>query len=79
MTVVRTRTFKSENSEAVLLPSAVAFGDDVELIIIRSGDVMTIYPATISVSEMIDQLRALKTPPGMEQRDDNDIPDRERL
>jgi antitoxin VapB len=79
MTVARTRTFKSGNSEAVRLPKDVAFGDDVELVIVRSGDVMTIYPAETTIAEMIDRLRALPAPPDIERRDDEDLPEREGL
>jgi antitoxin VapB len=79
MTVARTRTFRSGNSEAVRLPRDVAFGEDVELVIIRSGDVMTIYPAETTIAAMIDQLRALPAPPNIEGRDDEDLPEREGL
>jgi len=79
MTVARTRTFRSGNSEAVRLPKDVAFGDDVELVIVRSGDVMTIYPAETTIAEMIDRLRALPAPPDIERRDDEDLPEREGL
>jgi antitoxin VapB len=75
MTVVRTRSFRSGNSEAVRLPKDVAFGVDVELVIIRSGDVMTIYPATSSIPDMIARLRILPAPPAIEQRDDADLPE----
>ncbi|NDC59203.1 MAG: AbrB/MazE/SpoVT family DNA-binding domain-containing protein [Alphaproteobacteria bacterium] len=79
MTVARTRTFKSGNSQAVRLPKDVAYGDDVELVIVRSGDVMTIYPAETTIAEMIDRLRALPAPPDIERRDDDDLPEREGL
>jgi antitoxin VapB len=79
MTVARTRTFRSGNSEAVRLPKDVAFGDNVELVIVRSGDVMTIYPAEMSIAEMVDRLRALPAPPGIERRDDEELPEREGL
>jgi len=79
MTVARTRTFRSGNSEAVRLPKDVAFGDDVELVIVRSGDVMTIYPAQTTIAEMIDRLRVLPAPPDIERRDDEDLPEREGL
>jgi antitoxin VapB len=42
MTVLKTRTFRSGNSEAVRLPKDVAFGPDVELTMVRSGDVLNI-------------------------------------
>lgn len=50
MAVHRSRTFRSGNSEAILLPKDIAFGDDAEAIIIRSGEVLTIYraPATVA-------------------------------
>ncbi len=79
MTIVRTRTFRSGNSEAIRLPKDVAFGLDVELTIVRSGDVMTIYPAAISIPEMVARLRALPAPPAIEIRDDEDLPEREGL
>ncbi len=79
MTVARSRTFRSGNSEAIRLPRDVAFGPDVELVIVRSGDVMTIYPATLSVPAMIDRLRSLPAPPAIERRDDEELPERARL
>jgi antitoxin VapB len=79
MAVVRSRTFRSGNSEAVRLPRDVAFGEDVDLVIVRSGDVMTIYPAATSVPEMLARLRALPAPPNIETRDDEEIPERPRL
>jgi antitoxin VapB len=78
-TVVHTRTFRSGNSQAVRLPREVAFGDDEELVIVRSGDVMTIYPAATSIPEMIARLQALPAPPAIEERDDEELPEREGL
>ena len=79
MTIARTRTFRSGNSQAVRLPKGVAFGEDVELLIIRSGDVMTIYPAAGSIADMIADLRALPAPPEVERRDRGDLPERAGL
>jgi len=79
MTVARSRTFRSGNSEAIRLPRDVAFGEDVELVIVRSGDVMTIYPAAASIPEMVARLRELPVPPNIEVRDEEDIPERNRL
>jgi antitoxin VapB len=79
MTTTRTRTFRSGNSEAVRLPKDVAFGDNVELIIVRSGDVMTIYPAEITIAEMVERLAALPAPPEVERRDEEDLPERSGL
>lgn len=79
MTIARTRTFRSGNSEAIRLPKDVAFGNDQELVIVRSGDVMTIYPAAASVSSMIERLRSLPAPRSVEQRDAQELPERRNL
>ena len=76
MAVARVRTFKSGNSEAVRLPKDIAFGEDVELIAVRSGDVLTLYPASMSVAEMVKRLAALPAPPSIEQREDLEFPER---
>jgi antitoxin VapB len=76
MTVAKTRTFRSGNSEAVRLPKDVAFGEEVELVIVRSGDVLTLYPAATSIPEMIARLEALPVPPSIEERDDEELPER---
>ena len=78
MTVAKTRTFRSGNSEAIRLPKDVAFGKDLELVIVRSGDVLTLYPATTSIPEMIARLEALAVPPSIEDRDD-ELPERAGL
>jgi antitoxin VapB len=69
ITVAKTRTFRSGNSEAIRLPRDVAFGKDLELIVVRSGDVLTVYPAATSIPEMIARLKALPISPSIEQRD----------
>ncbi len=76
MTVARSRTFRSGNSEALRLPKDVAFGDDVELVLVRSGNVMTIYPAATSIAEMLAQLRTTPAPREIERRDDEPLADR---
>jgi antitoxin VapB len=75
MTIAKTRTFRSGNSEAIRLPKDVAFGKDLELVIVRSGDVLTLYPATTSIPEMIARLEALPVPPSIEDRDDEELPE----
>jgi antitoxin VapB len=72
MTVAKTRTFRSGNSEAIWLPKDVAFGKDLELVVVRSGDVLTVYPAATSIPEMIARLEALPVPPSIEEHDDEE-------
>lgn len=79
MPIARTRTFRSGNSEAVRLPRDVAYGDGVELVIVRSGDVMTIYPAATSIASMIEELQHLPKPSAIEQRDVEELPERPGL
>jgi len=79
MTIARTRTFRSGNSEAIRLPKDLAYGEGVELVVVRSGDVMTIYPAASSIPAMLKRLRSLPTPPGIERRDREEIPERRGL
>jgi antitoxin VapB len=79
MPVTRSKTFRSGNSEALRLPRDVAYGEGVELVIVRSGDVMTIYPATMSIPLMIERLQALPAPSAIEQRDVEELPERDGL
>ncbi len=79
MTIARSRTFRSGNSEAIRLPKDVAFGENVELVIVRSGDVMTIYPTATTIPAMIARLRALPAPAAIEQRDEEELPERSGL
>jgi antitoxin VapB len=79
MTKATSRTFKSGNSEAVRLPRDVAFGREVEVTIVRSGDVLTIYPKQAPISHLIARLEALPKPRDIEQRDDAPLPERSGL
>lgn len=79
MPSARSRTFRSGNSEALRLPKDVAFGEDVELVIVRSGNVLTVYPSTMAIPEMAARLRALPAPPGVETRDIDELPERPGL
>ena len=45
----------------------------------RSGDVLTIYPAVVSLAEMTARLRTLPTPPAIESRDVEELPERPGL
>jgi len=79
MAKANSRTFRSGNSEAVRLPRDVAFGDDVELTIVRSGEVLTIYPARPPISDLLRKLESLPKPGSVEVRDEGDIPERPGL
>lgn len=75
MTVARSRTFRSGNSQAVRLPKDIAFADEVELVVVRSGDVITMYPATRTIAELVNALQALPSPDRIEVRDEEPPPE----
>ncbi len=75
VTVTRTRAFKSGNSQAIRLPREIAYPDDTEFEVVRSGDVTTIYPVRQSVAEMLRRLNELPKPPYIEERDVEEIPE----
>ncbi len=79
MSVVTSRIFKSGNSAAVRLPKEVAFDPDTEVTIVRSGDVLTIYPSRRSLADMIARLTELPRPTAVETRDVEPLPERPGL
>ncbi len=79
MTASRSRTFRSGNSEAVRLPREVAFGREVDVTIVRSGDVLTIFPTRPSMVDMMRTLDSLPKPTEIEIRDEEEIPEPEGL
>jgi antitoxin VapB len=75
----KTRAFKSGNSQAVRIPAELAYDDtDVDLEITRLGDVITIYPARNSMSDVVAMLRRMPKPPKVEKRRPIDVPLRHR-
>ena len=54
MPIVRSRTSRDDGGEFVVLPADVAFGDEIDVTIVRSGDVLTIYPKRPSEPDEID-------------------------
>lgn len=79
MTVVTSRTFRSGNSAALRLPKEVAYEGEVEVTIVRTGDVLTIYPKRPSVAEMLARLAELPRPDSVETRDVEPLPERPGL
>lgn len=79
MTIAASRTFKSGNSEAVRLPRNVAFGQEIEVTIVRSGDVLTIFPKKASMPELLARLAALPVPTEIEVRDTDPLPEPSEL
>jgi antitoxin VapB len=76
---MRTKTFKSGNSQAVRIPAEIAFAEmDTELEITRTGDVITIYPARQNLKAMVAELRRLPEPGEIETREPIELPDRGR-
>jgi antitoxin VapB len=80
MKIATSRTFKSGNSEAVRLPKEMAFGEGVELELIKSGNVLTVRPkAKMNPKELADALRRLPKPDRIEEREPIEFPERSGL
>jgi antitoxin VapB len=77
---MKTRTFRSGNSEAVRLPKEVAYGEPgLELEVVRTGDVVTLRPVRGGVRALIAELEKLPRPTTVETRDTFEAPDRPGL
>lgn len=78
--MARTRVFKIGDGLAIRLPADIAYDDmNIELEIIRSGDVITIFPARQSLKEMVAELRRMPKPDEIECREPFEITERERI
>jgi antitoxin VapB len=71
MTSVASKVFRSGNSEAVRLPREVAYGRDIDVVVERHGDVVTIYPKP--------EMRKLPRPTTVQEREPIEFPDRPGL
>jgi len=75
----RTRAFKSGNSQAVRIPAELAYTDvELDLEINRLGDVITIFPARNSMSDVVAALRRMPKPRHVEKRRSIEMPVRRR-
>lgn len=79
MTTATGRVFRSGNSEAIRLPRDVAFGREIEVTIVRAGDVLTIYPKRPPLEDLGARLAALPRPGEIEVRDTEPLPERPGL
>lgn len=76
MAVSSTKAFKTGNSIAVRLPKEIAFEEGTELVVERSGDVLTIYPAKKkNMADLVEELRRMPRPPYVEERDTEELPE----
>lgn len=75
MEPVRTKTFRSGNSEAIRLPKGYGFGDDIEVELERVGDVLTVRAVRMSPAELVRRLNELPSPDYVETRDTDEIPE----
>jgi antitoxin VapB len=75
---MKTRAFKSGNSQAVRIPSEIAYGDtDAELEITRYGDLIMIRPANLSLAALADDLNSMPKPDTIELVERTEVPERE--
>jgi antitoxin VapB len=77
MKPMRTKAFKSGNSQAIRVPADIAYADaNLELEITRTGDELRIRPARRNLKALVDKLRRLPNPSEIEERDPIEMPDR---
>lgn len=76
MPAVTSRTFRSGDSRAIRLPNEVALPDGTAVTIVRSGEVLTIYPSKPPISQTIEKLLGLPGPGAVEVRDSEEIAQR---
>jgi antitoxin VapB len=75
----RTRIFKSGDGQAVRIPAELAYADmDIDLEITCHGDVITIFPARVGMSDVVAALRSMPKPRHVEKRQPIDVPVRRR-
>lgn len=77
--VVKSKLFKSNRSQAVRIPKAVAFPEEVkEVEIIRTGNTLTITPAGKSWTDLFERGPRVSDD-FLSERMDMDFPEREPL
>lgn len=77
--MLRTRVFKSGNSQAVRIPAELAYAEtDIDLEIVRLGDVITIFPVRDTLKDAVAALRRMPKPSRVERRQPIDVPLRRR-
>ncbi len=69
MKIAHSRTFRSGNSDAIRLPREVSIGPDVEVEIVKIGDMLTIRPKPrMTPKELVEALQKLPKPKSIEKR-----------
>jgi antitoxin VapB len=83
---VRSRTFKSGNSEAVRLPKGLGFGVGTDVLVEREGERVVLTPVSDPAAEkkrlldMLARLQAIGSPAdGVQDRDPFEFPERPGL
>jgi antitoxin VapB len=81
MKTYSSRPFRSGNSQAVRLPKEIAFDDDVELIVSRSGNIVTMMPKPRATgADLVRRLQEIGPPPGgVQEREPIEWPERPGL
>ncbi len=81
MGAVDSKVFRSGNSEAVRLPKEVAYGEEIDVVVSRMGDVITIRPKRKqSIAEMIRKMQEIGAPEdGVQAREPFEDPERPGL
>ena len=75
---MKTRAFKSGNSQAVRIPAEIAYADtEAELEVVRYGDLIMIRPAKQNLAALVDDLNNMPKPDTIELIERTEVPERE--
>ena len=74
---MRSKVFRSGNSNAVRLPAEIAYPVNTEVEITRLGDTVTIRPAAGGLREAVEILRKMPQPDTIELLERTEVPERE--
>ena len=72
----RTKLYRNGASQAVRIPKALAYDEDIEVEMIRRGDAVIVRPARRSLAGIGDALRRLGEALGDQERDQGEARDR---
>jgi antitoxin VapB len=79
MTTARVKTYRDGDNDVVLIPREMSFGEGVELVLERDGDVLTIHRHRPTIADLVAALDKLPAPDYVEVRDVEPLPEREGL
>lgn len=79
MNAIRTKTVKTADGWAALLPLELGIDSEMEVMIQRSGKALVVEPVETPMAKLVRELRELPRPAFIEEREPFEFPDRPGL